>query len=296
MKIKYRLALLLLVTLVYSSCKKEKLDDQSVFVDSTTPKNALDNYVYNNFTIPYNIDVIYKYVDRETDLNYNLVPASYDASIRMTKLLLFLGMQPYDEVTGNKTFLKRYFPKFLAYVGTSSVRNNGTIILGTAEGGRKINLYNLNNLPLNSTNITYLNNFYFHTIHHEFQHILNQTKQYPTSFNTISGTSYVDDVWNTTYTSAGAAIAAGFISPYASSAAGEDFAELYSFYVTLSSTEYTAYLNSTGSTAAGRTIIANKMDMVKTYMKNEFGIDMDVLRASIQAKVAALPTFDQTTL
>jgi substrate import-associated zinc metallohydrolase lipoprotein len=296
MKIRYNLLYLLFITLIYTSCKKEKLSDQSVFVDTTLPKNALDNYIYNNYIVPYNIDILYKYVDRETDLDYNLAPATYDGSVRMTKLLLYLGIQPYDNITGNKTFMKTYFPKLLTYLGTSSIRSNGTIVLGTAEGGRKINLYNLNNLAANSTNISYLNKYYFHVIHHEFQHILNQTKPFPTSFATISGPNYVDDVWNTTYTTDGAAIAAGFISPYASKEATEDFAELYSFYVTLSATEYTAYLNSVGSTPAGIAIIAAKTDIVKAYMKNEFGIDMDLLRANIQSKVAGLPTFDQTTL
>jgi len=296
MKMKFNLICLVFISLIYTSCKKEKLSDQSVFVDSTLPKNALDNYIYNNYTVPYNIDILYKYVDRESDLTYNLVPATYDGSTRMTKLLLQFGIKPYDEITGSKSFMKSYFPKILTYLGTSSVRSNGTIVLGTAEGGRKINLYNLNNLAANSTNITYLNTYYFHVIHHEFQHILNQNRPYPTSFISISGTAYVDDAWNTTFASNGAAIAAGFISPYASKEAGEDFAELYSFYVTTSAAEYAAYLNSTGSTAAGISIINTKMDIVKTYMKNEFSIDMDLLRANIQAKVAGLSTFDQTSL
>jgi len=296
MKIKYRLSVLLIFALAYSSCKKEKLDSTSVFVDSTSPKNALDNYINSNYTTPYNIDILYRYVDRESDYAYQFVPASYDGSVRMTKLLLYLGLQPYDDITGSKAFLRRYFPKVLTYIGTSAVRNNGTIVIGTAEGGKKINLYNLNSLASNSTNISYLNTFYFHTIHHEFQHILNQTKPYPTDFKTISGTGYVDDVWNTTYTSSGAAIAAGFISPYASSSDVEDFAELFSFYVTMSTADYNTYLNSTGSTAAGRAIVASKTEIVKTYMKNEFGIDMDLLRSNIQNRVANLGTFDQTTL
>jgi len=296
MKIKYNLICLVFISLIYTSCKKEKLSEESVFVDSTLPKNALDSYIYNNYTVPYNIDIIYKYVDRESDLTYNLVPATYDGSVRMTKLLLNFGLKPYDDITGSKAFMRAYFPKILTYIGTSSVKSNGTIVLGTAEGGKKINLYNLNNLAGNSTSISYLNKYYFHVIHHEFQHILNQTKPFPTSFNTISGVGYVGDVWNTTYVTDGAAIAAGFISPYASKESTEDFAELYSFYVTLSASEYTAYLNSAGSTPAGIAIINTKMEVVKTYMKNEFGIDMDALRANIQAKVAGLSTFDQTTL
>ncbi|WP_343523415.1 putative zinc-binding metallopeptidase [Pedobacter sp.] len=288
---------LLAGTLVLNGCKKEKLDPNSVFVDSKIEKNALDNYIYNNLVLDYNIDVLYKYVDKESDQNYNLVPANYDSSIRMTKLLKYLGFEPYDDVTGGKSFIKGYFPKLINYIGEAAYRNNGTRILGTAEGARKITLYEVNRLNATSgVNANFLTDSYFHTIHHEFQHILNQTTDFPSSFRTISGTSYVDDLWVSAWANDGAAIAAGFISPYASSSDKEDFAELYSFYVTLSAAQWDARLNATGSTAAGRTIINNKLILVKNYMLTVWNIDMDVLRANIQARIANLPNFNQTSL
>lgn len=286
--------------LLVSACKKEKLDEQSVFVDSTVEKNPLDNYIYNNLVLGYNIDVLYKYVDKESDQNYNLIPADYNSSIRMTKLLKYLGFEPYDEVTGSKTFIKRYFPKLINYIGEAAYRNNGTKILGTAEGAKKITLYEINRLTATTgANANFLTDSYFHTIHHEFQHILNQTTEFPTSFKTISGTGYVDDIWNTVYTSTAASVTAGFISPYASSSDKEDFAELYSFYITLSAAQFDAMLASAGTSAAaiaGRAIIANKLVVVKSYMLTVWNIDMDVLRANIVNKKANLGTFDQTSL
>ncbi len=297
MKFRKFYLILLSSTLVFSACKKEKLDEQSVFVDSTVEKNPLDNYIYTNFVQAYNIDILYKYVDKESDMNYNLLPASYNSSIRLTKLFKYLGFEPYDDVTGSKTFIKRYFPKLINFIGEAAYRNNGTKVLGTAEGAKKITLYEVNRLTATTgANADFLTDSYFHTIHHEFQHILNQTTDFPTSFSTISGTSYVDDVWNTTYTSTGASVAAGFISPYSSSSAKEDFAELYSFYVTLSATQFNTLLNATGSTAAGRTIINNKLILVKNYMLSVWNIDMDVLRANIVNRKANLATFDQTSL
>lgn len=298
--IKFYLILLSSV-LVISACKKEKLDDQSVFVDPTVEKNPLDNYIYTNFILDYNIDILYKYVDRESDLNYNLLPASYSSSVRLTKLFKYLGFEPYDEITGSKAFIKRYFPKLINFIGEAAYRNNGTKVLGTAEGARKITLYEVNRLTATTgANADFLTDSYFHTIHHEFQHILNQTTEFPTSFKSISGTSYVDDVWNTQYpnnaTGIGAALAAGFISPYASSSDKEDFAELYSFYVTLSATQFNAMLNAPGSTAAGRAIINTKLIAVKNYMSSVWNIDMDALRANIVNRKANLATFDQTSL
>lgn len=297
MKFKKIYLALLASTLILSACEKEKLNPNSVFVDSTIERNPLDNYIYNNLVLDYNIDILYKFVDRESDQNYNLVPASYNSSIRMTKLLKYLGFEPYDQITGSKAFIKTYFPKIINYIGEAAYRNNGTRILGTAEGAKKITLYEVNRLNATTgVNADYLTDSYFHTIHHEFQHILNQTTDFPSSFKSISGTAYVDDLWVTNWASAGAAVAAGFISQYASSSDKEDFAELYSFYITLSAAQWDARLNATGSSAAGRTIINNKLLLVKNYMLTVWNIDMDVLRANIEARKANLAKFDQTSL
>jgi len=286
------------LAILLSSCEKEDaLNPNSVFVDSEIPKNSLDNYLYNNYTKLYNVEILYKYVDKESDMAYRLVPAPYEASIRLSKLMLYATMQPYDLVTGGTKFLKDNFPKLITFTGSVPVQTNGVIILGTAESGTKVSLYNL--LELNETNgksASFLNQYFFKTIHHEFQHILNQNRPYPSNFKEITGLNYVDDEWNAKYTSTGAAVAAGFISPYASKADGEDFAELFSFYITRSQTDFDAILNATGSTAAGRAIIATKLAIVKTYMKSEWGVDMDLLRQEILTRYSNLATFDQTTL
>ncbi|WP_293923713.1 zinc-binding metallopeptidase [Sphingobacterium sp. UBA6320] len=303
MKVNYKLIpILISCGLLFSACSKEdKLDSKSVFVDSEIPKNALDNYLYNTYTKPYNVEILYKYVDKESDMTYRLVPAPYESSIRLSKLMNFLIMEPYTEVAGSKQFLKNNFPKIITYTGSVPVQTNGVIILGTAESGTKVSLYNL--LGLNETSgkdVAFLTGQFFKTIHHEFQHILNQNKAYPSNFKEITGTSYVEDDWNSTYPATavgiGNAIAAGFISPYASKADTEDFAELYSYYVTRSQADFDAMLNVTGSTAAGRALILSKLAIVKSYMKSEWEIDMDVLRANILARYPQLSTFDQTTL
>ena len=287
----------LMVSLLISCSKEEKLDSTSVFVDSKVEKNDLDKYIYTNFTIPYNLDIIYKYVDRESDLNYNLVPATYDASVRLVKLINYLGLEPYNDLTGSKEFIRSNFPKVLNFIGSSPIQNNGNVILGTAENGAKMTLYNLMNLnACTATNASYLTEQYFKTIHHEFQHILNQRKPFPSDFRAITGTTYVDDAWATVYTSNGAAIAAGYVSRYASKAPEEDFAELFSIYVTRSQAAFDAALSVTGSTAAGRTLVLQKLNIVKTYMKDKWNIDMDALRSNYLDRASKLSTFDQTTI
>ncbi|WP_293882694.1 zinc-binding metallopeptidase [Sphingobacterium sp. UBA1498] len=302
MKLRNIILLGCMVYLGVTSCSKdEKLDSDSVFVDPKIEQNDFDKYIFNNFTIPYNMEIIYKYVDRESDLDYHLVPAPFESSIRMTKLLNYLGLEPYNDLTGSKEFIHQYFPKLVNYIGSVAVRNNGTIVLGTAENGTKMTLYNL--LDLNEEtgkDAEFLTYYYFKTIHHEFQHILNQTKPYPSDFNTITGTTYVDDAWNTVYpgTAAGTAnaISAGYISPYASKAPTEDFAELFSIYVTRDQAGWNRWINLPNASDAGKAIISKKLAIVKTYMKGQWNIDMDLLRTNIVGRMGKLDTFDQTTI
>lgn len=301
MKLNIKIFLLLTSCgLLLSACSKEdKLNSKSVFVDSEIQKNALDNYLYNTYTKPYNVEILYKYVDKESNMSYRLVPAPYESSVRLSKLMHYLIIQPYNEVAGSELFLRNNFPKIITYTGSAPIQTNGVIILGTAESGTKVSLYNL--LELNETsgkNASFLTERFFKTVHHEFQHILNQNKPYPSNFKEITGTSYVEDEWNAKYPAndPGLAIAAGFISPYASKADTEDFAELYSFYVTRSQSDFDAMLTVVNSTSAGRTLILSKLAIVKSYMKSEWGIDMDILRANIIARYPQLNNFDQTTL
>ena len=293
-----KLNILLLSSLLLFACKEDRLDPNSVLVDLQVDKNELDNYIEEHFTKDYNIAIVYKYVEAESDMDYNLSPAHYESAVRITKLLQYLGIEPYNKVMGNKDFIRTYFPKLLNYIGSPAYRNNGTFVLGTAEGGIKITLYALNELTEErSTNIAFLNRYYFHTMHHEFAHILHQTKDYPASFAEIAGSSYVSDSWSDIYSGASAdalAAADGFISPYASKEPNEDFVETYSYYITMSADQWETRISAGGET--GREMIEAKLEIVKTYFQNIWAIDLDVLREEIMTRQANLPDFDQTSL
>lgn len=285
--------LFLLSGTVFISCKKEKLNPNSVITDpAASDSTALDKYILREFVTPYNISILYKYVDAESDMNYNLSPANDESAIRMTRLTQYLGIGPYDAVTGSKEFIRSYFPKMLNYIGSPAYNNNGTIVLGTAEGGRKINMFNLNKLTAgNAFNVAYLNDKYFHTMHHEFGHILNQLKPYPNSFREISGGKYVQDSWNDKYPSDFDAINDGFISAYASKEDSEDFVEMASFYITMSAKDWEDRI-SRGS-GEGKDILQRKIDIVKKYYEESWNISLDSLRSEILKRQASLKDFDQ---
>lgn len=262
----------------FSACQKEELNGNSVIKVETAPQNDFDKWLVDNYVNPYNIDFKYRFEMNESDLNYYTVPAGYEESIVMAHLVKYLCIDTYDEVAGID-FTRSYFPKMFFLIGEWEYRNNGTFILGTAEGGKKILLSGINYLyDVLAMGADELNYYYIKTIHHEFTHILNQTRDYPTDFSQITGSGYVADSWseapfNTEY------LSNGFISAYAQHSAGEDFAEMVSIYVTNDADYWDSLLQEAGTAAAA--FISAKLDIVRDYMSTVWSIDIDELRRVI---------------
>lgn len=269
------------------ACSEDELDSKSVIISPTNEQNEFDKWVDEHFRAAYNIQFKYKYEDIESDLTYNLVPAEFSHSVILAKLVKYLWLEPYTEV-GGLNFMRTYTPRIFHVIGTVGWNSNGTYTLGTAEGGLKITLYAGNWLS-NWFEIVYdtvdptkytvnldkdmINFYYLHTLHHEFAHILHQTKDYPAEFKRISSGKYVA-TWQDLDDDQAAQL--GFISAYASSEANEDFVETLSFYLTLSDSEWQAKLTDAG--AIGAAAITLKLKYVKEYMKDAWKIDMDVLK------------------
>ena len=287
--IKYLSVMLAAFLLV--SCGEEKLDPNSQILDSNVEMNEFDEWLLDNYVTPYNIEFIYRMEYIESDMNYYLVPAQYEKSVQIAKLMIHLCLQAYDEVTGDKEFIRTYFPKMIHIIGSAAYRNNGTMVLGTAEGGLKITLYMINSLQLDPD---YLNEYYFHTMHHEFAHILHQTKPYSSDFEMISGTDYVKDTWNDAFKNDADAQQHGFITPYAASEANEDFVELLSTYITNTPKFWSDMLKTAGKD--GSAIIEQKFDIVYNYMKNTWGIDLNDLRDVILKRQGEIDQLDLDNL
>lgn len=282
-KIKYWLLVSVMV-FALSACSEddEPNPNESVINIETGEKNDFDRYLEKTFVETYNISFLYKMQDIESDMNYALVPASYENSIKMANLVKYLCLDAYEEVAP-EGFLKKYFPKMFMMVGSAAYRNNGTMVLGTAEGGLKITLYKINDLDV--TNIENLYKYYFRTIFHEFSHILHQTKDYTTDFDRISSTEYVGDSWNDAWDEK-SSLEEGFISDYSSKEANEDFVELIAHYITNTPESWATKIEPAGD--SGKAILEQKMAIVKSYLKEVWNIDIDALRAAIQTRASKL--------
>lgn len=226
--------LCLVVGLMSDSCSKDELGE-SIFdvrdypLDQNSITFPLDTFCKKNFLEPYNLKYIYKMEDIGSDMNYNLVPCSYDQSITLAVLCKYLWYDVYhDSIPDGELFLKKYSPRIIHVIGSPAFNPaQGTEVLGTAEGGLKITLYNANNLY--PGDIDYMNEYFFKTMHHEFSHILNQNANRPNEFDRISNGKYNAVNWNDTEDLV--ALGQGFVSPYASSQAREDWVEVIANYI-----------------------------------------------------------------
>ena len=241
-KITYILSLAALL-LVMSSCRSEDDFTESIFntdipvVDNAKATAPFDQWLYDNFLKPYNVEVQYRFNFTASDMNFQLTPAEYGRSQLLAHFIRYLFYDVYTEYAGDD-FMKRYGPRMFHFIGSTGYSpTTGTEVLGTAAGGVKITLYNVNEIKPWSENVSYSNNDVevlneriFHTMHHEFSHILHQTKSYPITFGQVTSGTYDPIDWHERDSTTTHQL--GYMTHYASSANYEDFVETLSCTIT----------------------------------------------------------------
>ena len=271
-----------LVAALTSCGDADELSSESVITVDQVSYTEFDYWLQRNYVAPYNIAFKYRYEDNESDMNYYTVPSRLEDAVKIAHLVKYLCLEAYDE-TGGITFTRTYFPKLIFTIGEWEYNNNGTYILGTAEGGRKILLSGTNYIDLYSSNADDLNTYYIRTIHHEFTHILNQTKVYSADYKLITGSDYVADKWNS-YPYSVDYLKRSFITNYAQHSDAEDFAEMLSVFVCNSEQRWNDWMQQAGD--EGSRLISAKLNIVDDYMRTAFNINLYDLRAAVQRRQA----------
>jgi len=274
-KIKFYISALLLVAvsaMSLSSCSEDKLGD-TIFpdvdesLDPTSYTYKLDKFLKENYLEKYNLTFLYKMPDVSTNMNYNLVPATYENSIDLAVLCKHLWFDVYDKVAG-PDFLKTYGPRIILLIGSPAYNpTSGTEIVGLAEGGIKISLFKVNAMRI--SDFYMMNEYYFKTMHHEFAHILHQTKTYPNEFNTISIGHYDSNNWQDR--SEGQVASLGFVTTYASSEFREDFAETIANYIVQTDDQWNRILDlaSRGWTSGNEDDVTSEFFCYYYYPNND---------------------------
>ena len=242
--------------------------------------------------MPYNVDFQYRLKTEETDKSYNFVPADSAKTAKLAIITKFMWFDPYAETIG-LDFVKENVPRIIVAVGIPGYTRYRTEVVGSAEGGYKVTLSKVNALTDDLLkDYRSMTGFYFHTMHHEFMHILNQKKPYDESYDNISRSDYVSGNW--TSVPEKRAYALGFVSPYSMENPAEDIAELYSIYVTSTPQEWNAIMQAAGT--KGTSTINRKLKMVRDYMKNSWNADIDLLRNAILRRGGKISTLDLNSL
>lgn len=225
------LAALFGATLLLGGCREEEKIADDLYIPGLGgekyAENELDKWLYQNYTLPYNIDVVYRWDAAQAYSSLSevqLVPVEFDAVQPMMAALRDVWFEPYIQATGNsQDFLKEVAPKKIVLVGSPEYQNGSyKYKLGQAEGGRKILLLNVNNFDASDENELKES---LHTIVHEFTHILHQTKLFDKKYQEISTGRYNS---NWTLLNDSEARHLGFITNYAMLNKDEDFAEMVS--------------------------------------------------------------------
>ncbi len=285
----------LAVCLGLGSCSEDAPSDPTNFPTTPVERNAFDQWLLKNFTYPYNVSFLYKMKDIESDMTKNLVPADSAKSTKLAIIIKYLWFDAYAEAIG-PDFIKENVPRVIHLIGSPAFNSNGTIVLGTAEGGQKVTLYTVNSLTdENLKDYSYLNDYYFHTMHHEFTHILNQKVAYNKSFDKVTASGYVSGDW--TNIEDVDAQKKGFVTAYAMEEGKEDFAEMLSTYVTSTPTQWEKILSTAGAnmvdeTLTARQAIEQKLSIVRDYMSKSWGLDIDKLRDAVLHRGNELSSLD----
>ncbi len=265
-----------------TACDKEDLGGSNIHVPEFD-YNALsetDKYIYDHYTVPYNVEVVYRWNQGDVssdDMRKNLVPPRESQVEPFLEMIEKVWVDTYTAEVGQQT-LRSYIPKQILLVGSASYNDDGSTTEGTAEGGRQIVLYSVNDFNFTLEQIQ----SYAHVMHHEFAHILHQNVEDDAEFEKITpsySSSWMQMNDETARTK-------GFITAYASSSADEDFAEMVSIMLTNSPEDWDNMIESAGNATAVEAL-RKKEAIVVAYMKNNWGVDMKDFQKEVVPAIEA---------
>lgn len=289
--------IILLLSISFVSCEDDEIDkNNSIFdVDDLPAKNEFDYWLYDNYISPYNIELEYKFNFVDAELDYNLTPPVFDKAVDFSQIIKYCWLESYDEVVGIQ-FTRNTTPKQITLVGSKALASNATgytSTLGTASGGTRVILYAINDLKDYSyTSII----GYMHIMHHEFSHILDQKVPLDPSFRQITEEWYLGDEWvnyEDVLPEDGNFYKLGFVSAYSTRNEDEDYAEIYSKYLSLTDAEWASIISKgNADNAGGGDKILRKLAFVREYLRESWNFDIDDLKKSVQRRAEKASTLE----
>ena len=273
--------------LALASCKKDEVlnvQQPAGLGGEVTTSTAIDKWIMDSLTIPYNISAKYRWDPFNVSLFKTLVPADESRVIPLFSALKKVWINPYNAETGSELFIKKYSPKQFVLVGSVEY-DFYSVTLGQAEGGNNIVFFDVNQ-NYDKNPITSIKRV-IHTAHHEFAHILHQTIMYPQDFKGTSSRLGLPGYTATWFNVSDAdAFAQGYATAYSRSGPDDDFVEMVATMLTEGRPKWEEMKAATNATA--RQALQQKEDFVVTYYRQVWNIDFYSLQTRVQAALNAL--------
>lgn len=279
---------LLAALLLLTGCYPDESLHLPVTQHPPLSETDLDQFIESNFREEYGMAIRYRFVDRYVKPTQRVTPPRLEVVKPMLDFIQTFWIDPYQEVQNGEAYFRSYVPSEVVFLGGFIYNADGTVTLGTADAGAQITFTNVNGIDPTDKDWEALQ---LHTVYHEFAHIVHQRNKLPAGFETISATGY---------TSAGSwftltdeeALMRGFVTPYATSSPNEDFAEVVATY-TYNADFITEFLTDEPACADadcearnnGRELIRQKLTAIKEHYVKVVGINLDEVRAAVQAKL-----------
>ena len=281
MKIENKLLKILMLFVLVTACTT--VDDtvtpgSNLNVTPSSQFNELDKWINENFTEPYNIEIVYRWSESLVNQGRFLYPPLADSVRPALEIVKKLWIEPYNQVA-DTPFVQMISPRQLVLVGGLNVNPSGTITLGIADAGSRVTLFNID--LVEKDGVAKLRRF-MQTIQHEYVHILNQSKPFDEAqYGQITPAGYTAQWFNES--DAGSRME-GFISAYARANASEDFAEMVTQMLSRSRGEWDILVESIPDPRLDGKAVASiraKEGIVVGYYKTELGLDLYELQDSV---------------
>lgn len=286
-------AAFLMVAAAVVSCSKDEPSGKSILIDPVEEKTVFDEWLDRHYIEPYNIRFEYRLPDKESHFSYWVTPPPVNKSIEVAKVIKYATLDAMSELMASDdpdkdptAFAKQYFPKVLYLVGSYEIDFNGKVVLGSAENGLQINILGVTSFDreTNPGSVPGL-------LLHEFMHILDGRSPVPSEYRAISGNDYIGD----RYTSAdNNYLQNGFLSNYARSSPAEDVAVTGGALIGESAEWWEQQLASAGK--EGRAKLENKRDILKAWLRDSYGVDVDKWNEIYARRITSLDTIDWDNL
>ena len=185
----------IVLTLVLLSCNKEKLSERSVVDDNTVQRTytELDKWIDNELTIPYGIEVNYRWDGNTAQKGSHTYPPEAKNIQKVLEAIKYLWLETYTLANvGGKDFLKGKNPIKIYMYGGKNIDENGVELLANSTTtSAELYLYDVNNFD----NKDFAKVFtLMRSVHHQFAKRLMELYPYDRDkFLLIHPKGYVSD-------------------------------------------------------------------------------------------------------